>query len=188
MKANQGQDGRKRIADDEVRAKIILAVCHQGMFLGEAAEKFGVPKAQLKLWIRLHHDRMASGKFSQRAKNAVPGQQFDDDKKRQIAAEINGGFMRISDACRAYGVSRHYVNTWVSSNTGANLEITTSAVYYSMTPEQKNKELEERLRIVQKQLEEARLKISGLETLIEVAEEKFEIQIKKKPGTKPPKK
>src|SRR5450631_1872671 len=136
MKANQGQDGRKRIANDELRAQIILAVCHQGMLLGEAAEKFGVPKAEVRLWIRLHNERMAAGKFSKKVNNAVPGQQFDDGKKREIAAEINGGLMRVSDACRAYGVSRHYVKTWVSSNTGANLEIRTSTVYCSMTLEQ----------------------------------------------------
>jgi hypothetical protein len=54
---------------------------------------------------------MAVGKFFKKVNNAIPERQFDDEKKRQIITEINGGLMRVIEACRAYGVSRHYVYT-----------------------------------------------------------------------------
>lgn len=57
-----------------------------------------------------------------------------------------------------------------------------------MTPEEKTKQLEREIERLKKDLENEKLRNEGLKTLIEVAEEKFNIKIKKKPGShQPPK-
>jgi TolA-binding protein len=40
------------------------------------------------------------------------------------------------------------------------------------------------LKALQQQLQEAQLKIAALETMIEIAEKQFKIEIRKKPGAK----
>ena len=49
------------------------------------------------------------------------------------------------------------------------------------------KQLEDRVKKLERQLEEARLKEAAYRSMIEIAEEEFKIQIKKKWGTKPSK-
>ena len=49
---------------------------------------------------------------------------------------------------------------------------------------QKLEVLQKQVKALEKQLEDAQMKNAALETLIDVAEEKLKIQIRKKPGTK----
>jgi transposase-like protein len=151
----------------------------------EAAEKFGVHKGIIRVWVKLRADPAVAQQFTRQMRKVAP--KMEEEERTKVVEQINLGVLRISQASRTYGVSRNEINRWITIHTKINLKNTLKdPVYCSMTAEEKNKELEEQLRQAQKLLEEARLKISGLETLIEVAEEKFEIQIKKKHGSKPP--
>lgn len=49
---------------------------------------------------------------------------------------------------------------------------------------QQLEELQKRLKLLEKQLEDARIKNIALETLVDVAEREFKIPIRKKPGAK----
>lgn len=178
-------DGSIGVVNNTLKISVVNAVYHEGLSYEAAAEKFGVHKSIIRVWVKLRADPAVAPQFTKQMRQAVP--KVDEQERAKIVAQINEGAMRISQVSRTYGVSRSEVNRWISIHTKINLKSTLKdPVYCSMTAEEKNKELEEQLRQAQKLLEEARLKISGLETLIEVAEEKFEIQIKKKHGSKPP--
>jgi hypothetical protein len=53
-----------------------------------------------------------------------------------------------------------------------------------MTESAKTRILAKQVQGLTKQLEKANLKISGLQTMIEVSEQELHIKIRKKPGTK----
>lgn len=56
-----------------------------------------------------------------------------------------------------------------------------------MEENKQNNALQQRIHELSRSLEYAKLKITGLETMIKVAEEDLKIKIVKKPGTKPSK-
>ena len=179
-------DGSVGIVDNTLKISVVNAVYHDGMSHKAVAEKFGVHRSIIRIWIKLRADPAIAPQFTTQMKKAVP--KLDEYERAKVVAQINLGGLSISQACRTYCVGRHEMFKWIGTYTKINLKNTLKdPVYCSMTVEEKNKELEEQLRQAQKLLEEARLKISGLETLIEVAEERFDIQIKKKRGSKPPK-
>jgi transposase-like protein len=179
-----GEDGSIGMVDNALKINVVNAVHHDGMSHKAAAQMFGVHKSIIRIWLKLRADPAVAQQFTAQMKKSAP--ELDDNQKAKVVAQINGGALRISQACRTYCVTRGVIRRWISIHTKINLKSTLKdPVYCSMTAEERNKELEEQLRQAQKLLEEARLKISGLETLIEVAEEKFEIQIKKKRGSKP---
>ena len=53
-----------------------------------------------------------------------------------------------------------------------------------MTENSKTRILAKQVQDLTKQLEKANLKISGLQTMIEISEQELHIKIRKKPGTK----
>jgi BMFP domain-containing protein YqiC len=63
-------------------------------------------------------------------------------------------------------------------------ELQVSLTIMSSKERADNKELEKRIKELEKQLEKARMKNIALNTLIDVAETELKIPIRKKPGTK----
>jgi transposase-like protein len=178
------EDGSIEMVDNALKIKVVNAVHHDGMSHKTAAHMFGVHKSIIRIWLKLKADPAVTQQFTKQMRKAAP--KADENERAKVVAQINRGELRISQASRSYCVPRVEISRWITTHTKINLKSTLKdPVYCSMTVEERNKELEEQLRQAQKLLEEARLKISGLETLIEVAEEKFEIQIKKKRGSKP---
>jgi transposase len=188
MLTHKNSNGRLEVVNDALKVQVVKAVYIENMPVREAVIKFGVSKEVVRLWIGMRDDPKKGPKFAQDMRNPVQEPAINEYEQKKVAIAINAGGLSISEACRTYGVSRTQVKNWVSSNSGMYLaDLIRTTVYCNMTTEEKNKELEAQLKLLQKQLEEAKLKISGLEMLIEVAEEKFEIKIKKKRGPKPPK-
>ena len=107
-------------------------------------------------------------------------------EKRKIVQEIHSGLIGQRAAARKYGLNRKTIATWLTDYSVVNLkpkEIAQEAIS-SMTENAKTKLLARQVQELTKALENARLKISSLETLIEVSEEELHIKIRKKPGTK----
>src|SRR5206468_5570362 len=129
---------------------------------------FNVKKPLIRLWIA----QMDSPSSNVRAvvvkeiKSAI-----DDDEKKELVRQIEEGDLSKSQVVTRYHVTRHEVNKWVHNYSGFNLEGTLqNPVFYSMTTEEQNEELKAKIKQLQKELDYARLKVSGLETLVEVAE------------------
>ena len=105
--------------------------------------------------------------------------------RRWLVREIEEGRTSISDAIKTYNFN---------PKNGAALIYTWRQKYApemvlaleDMTAEEKQKlaALQERNKQLEKQLEDARLKNIALDLLIDIAEEKLKISIRKKPGAK----
>lgn len=114
-----------------------------------------------------------------------PYQRLEPLEKRKIVQEIHSGLIGQRAASRKYGINRKTVAACLTDITIVNLkpkEIAQPSI--SMTESATTKLLARQVQELTKALEHARLKISSLETLIEVSEEELHIKIRKKPGTK----
>jgi len=97
-----------------------------------------------------------------------------------------------------YGVSRSTINKWVLVHQGIyNLPRSHKQVSYDLQQKKLGKqskkvvrqdqsELEKKIEVLEKQLEWEKLRSLALDTMINVAEREFNIEIRKKPGTKQP--
>ncbi|EKF54944.1 hypothetical protein I215_09496 [Galbibacter marinus] len=115
-----------------------------------------------------------------------PYARLSEDEKRKIVQEINLGLIGHRAAARKYGISRNNIAKWIVQFSLRNLrplEIANNAIE-NMDEKTKIRELSQQVRYLSKELENAKLKVKGLETLIEVSEEQLKIKISKKFGAK----
>ena len=111
---------------------------------------------------------------------------FTETEKRRIAYEVGSGLLSVEEAMEQNGVL--YPGTipkWIARY-GHDPELAVMAKRPKNEPE-KGKQYpsaEEELEALRKELEHEKLKNLALETLIEVAEEELDIEIRKKPGAK----
>jgi transposase len=120
-------------------------------------------------------------------KKQKPGKKspYSDSFRRMVVEEVLSGKIFIAAAAKKHGIThRSTVSSWIRWYRN-NYDI----VIPNATPvaeEDKPKSAKEQTRIkeLEAALELAKLKIIGLETLIDVAEEQLKIDIRKKPGTK----
>lgn len=100
--------------------------------------------------------------------------------KLQVVAEVERGDLTYKQAQKKYGIQgRSSVLVWLRKHGRLTWQANTSTM--SQTPNQRIKELEAQLAISQKQLEETKRKAKLLDTIIDVAEGRMGVQIRKKP-------
>ena len=104
---------------------------------------------------------------------------YTDAQRRTIIREVESGHLSILVACEKYRVTQETIKDWLKvysclSNNDIIMQGNTINDT-SKTPviTSKNKELEA-----------LKLKVAGLEAMIDIAEEEFKIDIRKKSGTK----
>lgn len=104
--------------------------------------------------------------------------------KMQVVKDVENGLLNAEEARKLYGIGgRQTVHEWVSQY-GMNQR--TGKVVYIMTDKEERELLALRRenRMLKKALDDSQVKVIALETLIEVAEEEFHIDVKKKYGAK----
>ena len=116
------------------------------------------------------------------------------DLKSQIINEYltqGGGFRKLAEK---YGISRTTICRWVLIHQGIhNLPPTEKQQKYSTSSmnsspnkstseDQSVKELEQKIKALEKQLEWEKLRTEALNTMIDIAEKDLNIAIRKKPG------
>lgn len=101
---------------------------------------------------------------------------LSDKEKRIIVFEINTGKTSIDEVINHYKVSSASVKAWV--------KLYTCDIELEMPKVEKTEEEKVTDKNSQKLIDELKLKVLGLETMIDIAEEKFKIDIRKKSGTK----
>lgn len=139
--------------------------------------QYGVSRSTLCDWMR-HH-----GSKDYQAKQR--GNHLTEVEKRSIVRQVEQGILTRYGARKSYGMSGNTLNKWLKSSLKENAEL---AVYdpFEMKdkpaaqPDLPDSEKE----ALKKALEDAQLKISALNTLIDVAEDQFKIPIRKKPGAR----
>ncbi len=105
--------------------------------------------------------------------------------RRWVVSQIDGGHMSIQEIRDRFKLSRkHYTDILKRWQERYSDELHVSLCFMSSKERSDNKELEKRIKELEKQLEKARMKNIALNTLIDVAETEFKIPIRKKPGAK----
>jgi transposase-like protein len=110
---------------------------------------------------------------------------LDEKIKERIVKEIKEGMLGQREASRRYGIPRTTINIWQhKSNLVTLLNADSTEQATRMTESQESKMLLKQIQELTKALDQAQLKIIGLETMIEVAESDLHIKIRKKRGAK----
>lgn len=105
--------------------------------------------------------------------------------RRWIVREIDNGHMSIQDIRDRFKLDRkHYTDILKRWQERYSDELHVSLSFMSSKDRADNKELEKRIKALEKQLEKAKMKNIALETLIDVAETELKIPIRKKSGSK----
>jgi len=113
------------------------------------------------------------------------GSDLTEVEKRSIVRQIEQGLLTPHAARTTYGMSGQTLNKWLKASLKENVEL---AVYDPF--EMKDKAVgqpdlpDPEKESLKKALEDAQLKISALNTLIDVAEDQFKIKIRKKAGAR----
>jgi len=103
----------------------------------------------------------------------------------KIVREVQSGLIGIKTACFKYGLCRNTLKLFITKLSIRTLGNELSNQMLSrMNDDQKESALNWKIQELTKDLEYAKLKIVGLETMIKVAENDFKIKIRKKRGTK----
>jgi hypothetical protein len=104
--------------------------------------------------------------------------------RRWLVSEIDSGKMSIQDARDRFNLGKEYariIKNW-QERYSEELHLSLQA----MTPKERadNGNLEKRVKELEKQLELARMKIVALDTMIDIAEQDYKLEIRKKSGPK----
>jgi transposase len=113
---------------------------------------------------------------------------YSDDLRKKVAEEYLTGTLSHKELAEKYGFPNRNVVIAIVAWYKRNYDISAIAIRKNTisnpTKEQALVHLEERAKQLEKALEYAQLKISGLEVMIDVAEKELNIAIRKKSGTK----
>lgn len=136
----------------------------------EACQQYGMAYGTVLDWMK----RYGSSSVPRR----VP---LTPQQRRQAASAVVEGRMSVKEVQAAHNIaSGSTVRRWVREYKQQNSEFT--ALHQSAS--QMSASTDSTTNQQDKELQQARLKIAALETMIDVAEQQFNISIRKKPGAK----
>lgn len=104
--------------------------------------------------------------------------------RRWLVSQIDAEKMSVQDARDRFSLGRDYVRIIKNWQERYSEELRISL--QSMTPKDRvdNSKLEKRVKELEKQLELAKMKIVALDTMIDIAEQDYKLEIRKKSGPK----
>ena len=137
----------------------------------EACQRYGMAYGTILDWMKRYSSPSA----------AIKRVQLTPQQQRQVAAAIVEGRMSVKEAQAAYNIaSGSTVRRWVRVYQQRNRELTALHQSSSQMPASTDSTTNQQ----DNELQQARLKIAALETMIDVAEQHFTISIRKKSGAK----
>jgi transposase len=139
--------------------------------------RYGMSRTALSKWMRIHGSKEYQA-------NQL-GTHLTGVEKRSIVRQVEQGILTPYAARKMYGLNGNVLNKWLKTSMKENVEL---ALYdpfemkakVEVPPDLPDLEKE----ALKKALEDAQLKISALNTLIDVAEDQFKIKIRKKAGAR----
>lgn len=109
---------------------------------------------------------------------------FSVDIKKKVVRDLERNLTTITDVCKAYHVSKTSVYKWIYKySTMAKKQH--KQVVEPKSDTQKIRALEERIKELERIIGQKQLAIDFKDKMIELAEQRYNIEIKKKSGTKP---
>ena len=103
----------------------------------------------------------------------------------EIARQIRLGVFSIRGACMKYGMNRNTLKKWLLRISVRSLNDNLSEeIFAEMKQDKQVAALQRKVMELTRALQTAQLKIDGLQTMIQVAEQELQIKIRKKAGAK----
>lgn len=141
--------------------------------------KYGIKRTTLLGWLK-------KGDLAVDPRNVGP--RVSIDLKRTVVRAITSGRLSMQEAMLTYGVKTTLtINRWIKELEQENADLVVSNEAWMKKNKSNKKDTAQDnsdVKALQKALEDAQLKILALNTLIDVAEEQLQINIRKKPGAK----
>jgi hypothetical protein len=104
--------------------------------------------------------------------------------RRWLVCEIESGRMSWQEARSRFNLPHRFDRTYSEWQKKYSDQIILSLPLMSAEDRTKNQELEKRVRELEKQLELAQMKVVALNTVIDIAEKNYKLEIRKKSGPK----
>lgn len=144
----------------------------------EFCKKYGISSSTINNW------RLQIQRATDDLKSFSPRKHNPESFKLQVVKEVVLGGMSIAEAQKKYNIaSRNTIINWCSQYSA---QIGCLKIQSSMKKKKGDfqQPQEDRIAQLEKALEDSNLKVLGLETMINIAEEELKISIRKKSGTK----
>ena len=109
---------------------------------------------------------------------------YETSFRRWLVCEIESGRMSWQEARARFGLPYHFEKLYKRWQLKYSDQIHLSLSLMSAEDRTKNQELEKRVRELEKQLELAQMKVVALNTVIDIAEKNYKLEIRKKSGPK----
>ena len=110
--------------------------------------------------------------------------QYEVSFRRWLVCEIESGRMSWQEARTRFGMPYHFNQLYKDWQQKYSDQIVLTLPLMSAEDRTKNQELEKRVRELEKQLELAQMKVVALNTVIDIAEKNYKLEIRKKSGPK----
>ena len=159
----------------ELRDELIKAI-EAGTPRSVIVYQYGVSRTAISKWMRDH---------SSEAYQLKRGSHLTEAEKRSIVGQVEQGELTAYAARKAHGISGDTLNKWLRASVKENAELAAYDPFEMKDTSTGQPGLPDpEKEALKKALEEAQLKISALNTLIDVAEGQFKIRIRKKAGAR----
>ena len=109
---------------------------------------------------------------------------FSEDFKRAKVKELERNLVTIAELCREYQVCRASIYKWIYKYS-VNRKRQERQIVERMSDTRKINELKEKIKELERIIGQKQIQIDFKDKMIEIAEEKYGIEIKKKKGSQP---
>jgi transposase-like protein len=111
---------------------------------------------------------------------------YEESFRRMIVREYETGNLSLSQLAVKHGLKRHDIKNW-KKRFSSDIAVIMTIEDVAMTPEEQKEQaaLKKQLAALKKEVEYLKMKELALETLVDIAKEKYDIDLRKKTGTKP---
>ena len=169
----QGSLKAKKPRVDKKGIRAAVSSVESGISRKVICEQYAIALSTLDTWMRLY----GSADYQAHKRRT-----FTHQQKSSIVRAITEGRLNIKEAAAANSVPVDTVRSWIRTinRENAELAVLNRAVMAQQPPASPAQDL----KALQQQLQEAQLKIAALETMVEIAEKQYKIEIRKKPGAK----
>lgn len=108
---------------------------------------------------------------------------FAEEFKRKKVNEIQTGITKVSEICKAYNVSSVSVYKWIYKY--SDMKKTERTIVESKSDTRRIEDLKLQIARLEQLIGQKQIKIDFLEKVIDIAEETYKVDIKKKLSTRP---
>lgn len=109
---------------------------------------------------------------------------FSESFKREKVHEIETGITRVCELCKEYEVSSTAIYKWIHKYS-KNMKKATKTVVESKSDTRKLQELKQRVAELERMVGQKQIEVDFMSKMIELAEEEYQVDIKKNFGGEP---